>query len=194
MKFWWHCQIDGLTQGISLDDTVAITQDYAFVVLYTSTAGFASDIRLAEQIKARTPEIKIAFVGPHVTVRAEASLQASSAINFVVCGEFDYPVAEFAEGCRLEDIAGVTYRQGDRIIHNPPRQPLQDLDALPFAVDVYKRDLDFTRYSIPCLLHPNVSFYTSCVFLHLAWLSGIVHLLSLAANDEGAPLAHAQQS
>jgi radical SAM superfamily enzyme YgiQ (UPF0313 family) len=86
--------LDAPAQGISPDDTVAIAQDYEFVVLYTSTAGFASDIRLAERIKARTPGIKIAFVGPHVTARAEASLQASSAVDFVVCGEFDHPVAE----------------------------------------------------------------------------------------------------
>jgi hopanoid biosynthesis associated radical SAM protein HpnJ len=153
--------LDGPAQGISPDDTVAIARDYEFVVLYTSMAGFASDIQLAERIKAGTPGIKIAFVGPHVTARAEVCLQASSAIDFVVRGEFDYPVAEFADGRRLEDIADVSHRRDDRIMHNLPRQPLQDLDVLPFAVDVYKRDLDFTRYNIPYLLHPYVSFYTS---------------------------------
>jgi hypothetical protein len=128
--------LDGPAQGISPDDTVAIARDYEFVVLYTSMAGFASDIQLAERIKAGTPGIKIAFVGPHVTARAEVCLQASSAIDFVVRGEFDYPVAEFADGRRLEDIAGVSHRRDGRIMHNLPRQPLQDLDVLPFAVDV----------------------------------------------------------
>ena len=153
--------LDGPAQGLSPEDTVRIAHDYEFVVLYTSTAGFNSDIQIAEQIKIGKPDIKIAFVGPHVTVKAEDSLQASSALDFVVRGEFDYAVAEFAEGRPLADIAGVTYRQHDRIIHNPARQPLQDLDILPFAVDVYKRDLDYTKYNIPYLLHPYVSFYAS---------------------------------
>jgi hopanoid biosynthesis associated radical SAM protein HpnJ len=153
--------LDGPAQGITPNDAVTIAQDYEFVVLYTSTAGFTSDIRLAEEIKASHPETTIAFVGPHVTVKAEESLNASSAIDFVVEGEFDYAVAEFAEGRPLADIAGVSYRQGDRIIRNPARPLMQDLDALPFAVDVYKRDLDYTKYNIPYLLHPYVSFYTS---------------------------------
>jgi hypothetical protein len=110
--------LDGPAQGIGPDNTVAIARDYEFVVLYTSTAGFASDIRLAERIKAGTPGVKIAFVGPHVTAGAEVSLQASPAIDFVARGEFDYPVAEFAEGRRLEDIAGVTYWRDGRVIHS----------------------------------------------------------------------------
>ena len=53
--------LDGPAQGIGIDDTVSIAQDYEFVVLYTSTAGFASDIRLAERIKASTPETIAVF-------------------------------------------------------------------------------------------------------------------------------------
>jgi hopanoid biosynthesis associated radical SAM protein HpnJ len=153
--------IDGPAQGMSPDDVVKIAQGYDFVVVYTSTAGFKNDIQLAEQMKAGNPSVKIAFVGPHVTVRSEESLQVSSALDFVVRGEFDYAVAEFAEGRPLTDIAGVSYRQGERIMQNLARPPLQDLDTLPFAVDVYKRDLEITKYNIPYLLHPYVSFYTS---------------------------------
>jgi len=47
------------------------------------------------------------------------------------------------------------------VVHNPDRPTLEDLDALPFAVDVYKRDLDFRRYNLPFLKYPYVSFYTS---------------------------------
>jgi radical SAM superfamily enzyme YgiQ (UPF0313 family) len=38
---------------------------------------------------------------------------------------------------------------------------IDDLDRLPFVVEIYKRDLDLTRYSIPFILYPYVSFYTS---------------------------------
>ena len=153
--------LDGPAQGVSPEETVTIARDYEFLVLFTSTAGLKSDIRLAESIKGENPHIKIAFVGPHVTIQPDQSLNASLAIDFVVRREFDYPVAEFAAGQQLEDIAGVSYRKDGRIVHSPDRPAIHDLDALPFAVDVYKRDLDITKYHIPYLLHPYVSFYAS---------------------------------
>jgi radical SAM superfamily enzyme YgiQ (UPF0313 family) len=38
---------------------------------------------------------------------------------------------------------------------------LEDLDSLHFAVDIYKRDLDITRYNVPFLHYPYIAFYTS---------------------------------
>ncbi len=48
-----------------------------------------------------------------------------------------------------------------KIIHNPDRPAVADLDAMPDVVDVYKRDLDPTRYNVPFLLYPYVSLYTT---------------------------------
>ena len=95
-------------------------------------------------------------------------------IDFVVRGEFDHPVVEYAQGKPLAEIAGASYRKDGEIVHNPSRPPLEtaDLDKLPFATEVYKRDLKIENYNIPFLLHPYVSFYTSrgcpalCTFCH----------------------------
>ena len=153
--------LDAPSHDVTPEETIKVAAEYEFLVLFTSTAGFRSDVRLAEAIKSANADIKIAFVGPHVTVQPEQSLTASPAIDFVVRREFDYPVAEFAEGKKLEEIAGISFRKEERIVHNPDRPQIEDLDALPFAVDVYKRDLDITRYDIPYLKHPYVAFYTS---------------------------------
>ena len=153
--------LDASSHNVTPEETIKIAAGYEFLVLFTSTAGFKSDVRLAEAIKEANPDIKIAFVGPHVTVQPEQSLKASPAIDFVVRREFDYPVAEFAGGKKLDEIAGISFRKDGRIVHNPDRPQIEDLDALPFAVDVYKRDLDITRYNIPYLKHPFVAFYTS---------------------------------
>jgi hopanoid biosynthesis associated radical SAM protein HpnJ len=153
--------LDAPSHGVTPEETVDISRGYDFVVVFTSTPGFRSDVRLAELMKAANPDVKIAFVGPHVTIKAEESLRASPAIDLVARKEFDYSVTEFARGRRLEEIEGVSYREDGRIVHNPDRAPLRDLDALPFAVEIYKRDLDITRYNIPYLHHPYVSFYTS---------------------------------
>ncbi|PWT92731.1 MAG: hopanoid biosynthesis associated radical SAM protein HpnJ, partial [Acidobacteria bacterium] len=153
--------LDAPPHGVTPEETIAISKDFDFVALYTSTIGFRNDLRLAEMMKDARPDLKIAFVGPHVTVSPDDSLAASSAIDFVVRKEIDYALTEFAQGKPLEDIAGVSYRKNGHVVHNPDRPLLQDLDALPFAVDIYKRDLDITKYNVPFLLHPFLSFYTS---------------------------------
>jgi len=47
------------------------------------------------------------------------------------------------------------------VVHNPDRPDLQDLDNMPHVTEVYKRDLDVTRYNVPFLLYPYVSLYTT---------------------------------
>ena len=153
--------LDAPSHGVSPQETIRIACDYDFLVLFTSTPGFANDVRLAEMVKAVHPTIQIAFVGPHVSVSPEESLRSSTAIDFVVRREFEFAVTEFAEGKPLAEIAGVSYLENGKAIHNPDRPPLEDLDSLPFAVEIYKRDLDITRYNVPFLKHPFIAFYTS---------------------------------
>jgi hopanoid biosynthesis associated radical SAM protein HpnJ len=153
--------LDAPPHGVTPERTVEISRDYDFVALYTSTPGWKNDIRLAEMMKAARPDLRIAFVGPPVTSQPDAALKASAAIDFVVRKEIDYPLAEFAEGRSLEQIQNVSYRKNGSIVHNPERPPLHDLDSLPWATDIYKRDLDITRYNVPFLLHPYLAFYSS---------------------------------
>jgi hopanoid biosynthesis associated radical SAM protein HpnJ len=153
--------LDAPSHHVSAQETVNIAKEYEFLVLYTSTPGFPGDIRLAQRIKDANPKIKIAFVGPHVTVLPEKSLRECSAIDFVVRKEFDYAVKEFAEGKPYEEILGISYRKNGLVGHTPDRPQIQDLDALPHVTDIYRRDLDVRRYNVPFLLHPYVSLYTT---------------------------------
>lgn len=153
--------LDAPPHGVSPEQTVQIATDYDFVVLFTSTPGFSSDVRLAEMMKAAKPSLKIAFVGPHVTTQPEESLMASEAIDFVTHKEFDYTVTEFASGKPLEEIEGVSFRKNGKIIHTKQRLPIENLDALPWVTPIYKRDLNVASYNVPFLLHPYISFYTT---------------------------------
>ncbi len=153
--------VDAPPHKITIDQTVAMAPDYELLVLFTSTPGFHVDVRIAEMMKALNPSMKVAFVGPHVTVRPEESLRASPAIDFIVKREFDYQIRDYAMGKPLEEIPGVVFRKGDGFQHNAEASPIEDLDALPWVSKVYKRDLDFRRYNVPFLLQPYVSFYTS---------------------------------
>ena len=155
--------VDASPHKINWQQTVEICKDYEFLVLFTSTVGFASDVKLLGKIKEANRSLKVAFVGPHGHIRPEDTLNASEHIDFIVRGEFDYAVAEYAYGKPLDQILGASYRQDGRIVHNAPRPQLhtEELDALPFATDIYKRDLQIERYNVPFLLNPFISFYST---------------------------------
>src|SRR6516164_4980498 len=155
--------LDGPPHHISPPEVVRTPKDYEFVVLFTSTVGFYSDLRMAQAMKEQDPDVKIAFVGPHVQIKPAESLLASRDIDFVVRGEFDHAVVEYAQGKPLSEIANASYMKDGKVVHNPTRPTLQtaELDALPFATDVYQKNLTIENYNVPFLLHPFVSFYTA---------------------------------
>jgi hopanoid biosynthesis associated radical SAM protein HpnJ len=153
--------LDAPPHYISAEQTIEIAKGYEFLVLFTSTPGFPGDIGLAREIKKANPTIKIAFVGPHVSVLPEKSLRDCPSIDFVARKEFDFAVVDYAKGKPLEDITGISFLKDGKVVHNPDAPQIQDLDALPHVTDVYKRDLDVTRYNVPFLLNPYVSLYTT---------------------------------
>jgi len=153
--------LDAPSHHVSAEETINIARDYEFLVLFTSTPGFPGDIRLVKKIKDVNPKIKIAFVGPHVSVLPERSLKDCPSIDFVVRKEFDYAVYEFSQGKPLEEILGISYLKNGAVIHTADRPEIQDLDSLPHVTEVYRRDLDVTKYNVPFLLYPYVSLYTT---------------------------------
>ena len=153
--------LDASPHHISAGETIEIAKGYEFLVLFTSTPGFRGDTRLANEIKKVNAGIKIAFVGPHVTALPEKSLRECPSIDFVCRGEFDLGVVDYAQGKPLSEITGVSYLRDGSVMHNPDALQIQNLDALPHVTDVYKRDLDITRYKVPFLLHPYVALYTT---------------------------------
>jgi hopanoid biosynthesis associated radical SAM protein HpnJ len=153
--------LDAPSHHVSAEETINIARDYEFLVLFTSTPGFPGDIRLAKKIREVNPKIKIAFVGPHVSVLPERSLKDCPEIDFVVRKEFDFAAYEFANGKPLEEILGISFLKNGSVVHTPDRPEVQDLDSLPHVTEVYRRDLDVTRYNVPFLLYPYVSLYTT---------------------------------
>ena len=153
--------VDAPPHKISIEQTVRLARDFELLVLFTSTPGFHVDVKMAGMMKDANPKLKVAFVGPPVTIEPEKTLRASTAIDFVVRREFDRQIVDFANGRPLAELPGVSYRHNGAVISNPEGPPIENLDALPWVTKVYQRDLDITRYNVPFLLHPFVAFYTS---------------------------------
>jgi len=123
--------VDASPHKVNWQQTVEICKDYEFLVLFTSTVGLQSDLKLIRKIKEANPGMKIAFVGPHGHIKPDETLNASEDIDFVTRGEFDYSVTEYAHGRPPGEILGVSYRKDGKIVHNPERPQLhtEELDA-----------------------------------------------------------------
>jgi len=153
--------VDAPPDDLSVDDVARIGADFELAIIYTSTPSFANDSRIADLMKKANPGLLIGFVGPHVTVLPDESLRMAHSVDFVARREFDYSVRDVAAGIPVSNIAGLSYRDGDCIRHNPDADFITDLDSLPSVLDVYKRDLTIENYYLGYLLHPYLSLYTT---------------------------------
>lgn len=173
-SFWyptWLAQPAALVEGsklidapphrLGIEDVLGEVKTRELVVLHTSTPSFSSDIRTAEAVRAANPSALIGLVGAKAMVDPNGSLAGSPVIDFVAREEFDFTVKEIAEGRDLASVKGISWRNRDGVItHNPDREILEDMDALPFVSPVYKRDLVIENYFSGYLRHPYLSFYT----------------------------------
>ncbi len=153
--------IDAPAHDLSWDDIAHEVDDRELIVLHTSTPSFRQDIHTAELIRARNPTALIGLIGAKVAVEPDASLAASTAVDFVCRNEFDFTIKDIADGMPLAQVAGITFRDTDgTIVRNLDRPVIENMDTLPWVTPVYKRDLDHTKYFGGYLLHPYISFYT----------------------------------
>jgi len=154
--------VDAPVQRLTLEDCLKIALDYEMVVMYTSTPTLAIDVETARRIKAQKPSTITVLTGPHVSVLPEDSLKfAKGAVDIVCRGEFDYSTKELCEGREWEKVDGISFLREGKLVNTPDRLPIQDLDALPFASQIYQRDLPVNEYIIPHFKHPYVSIYSS---------------------------------
>ncbi len=173
-SFWyptWLAQPAALVEGSRLIDAPPanmgmepILEDVKnrdLVILHTSTPSFAKDVQVAQMLKDVNPKLMIGMVGAKVAVQPDESLLKGAPIDFVARNEFDYTIKDIADGMPLKDVDGITWRNADgEIITNRDRAMIEDMDALPFVTEVYKRDLKIEDYFIGYLMHPYLSIYT----------------------------------
>lgn len=154
--------VDAPVQRLDLDACLEIAKGYDMVVMYTSTPTLAIDVETARRIKAQSPSTVTVLTGPHVSVLPEETLRfAAGAVDIVCRGEFDYSTKELCEGVPREQVDGISFMKDGQVVHTTDRPPIADLDALPFASQVYRRDLPIEEYVIPHFRHPYVSIYAS---------------------------------
>ena len=128
-------------------------RDDTFIIWSTATPSIKSDLAFANEIKEIQPDIKTAVFGTHVTALAEQCLTEAESLDYIIRNEPEETLVVLAEsldkGLSVKDIQGLSYKEGkSRVIHNPPRPFIRDLDSLPFPA---WHLLELEQYKLPLI-------------------------------------------
>jgi radical SAM superfamily enzyme YgiQ (UPF0313 family) len=108
-----------------------------FVGIYSTAFGWKKAQYTASEIRRKMLNVFIAAGGPYPIAMQEQCLIDSEDVDAVVTGEGEITLVEMLERLRaenknLEGVEGVVFRQGKKIVKNPPRPLISDIDSLPF--------------------------------------------------------------
>ncbi len=135
-------------EGIKANVDAVLKHNPEMVGFSATTSGFLDAHDMAAMIKSRSPEVKAVFGGVHVSALGDSLMKNFGSIDFLCPGEGELTISELASGIDPAAIDGLIWRNGDRIITNAPRLPLDDLDGLPFPA--YEDLEGFPRgYNLP---------------------------------------------
>jgi radical SAM superfamily enzyme YgiQ (UPF0313 family) len=102
----------------------------------TTTPTIKQALAVAKITKALKPDCAVTLGGYHATFTADQLLRENEFVDVIVRNEGEYATLELADAFEndkpLHDIDGINYREGTRFVKTPTRQPIEDLDALPF--------------------------------------------------------------
>ena len=101
-----------------------------------STCNTYAVARTVETAKKVNPKILTVTGGQHFTATAEESLQTYPQIDAIVRGEGEETLAELVANAQnkaaFSKIQGLSYRHQGKIIHNPQRPLIENLEELPY--------------------------------------------------------------
>ena len=125
---------------IAHEEVLRQTREFApgFIGLYSTTFGWQKAKKTASDFRRIFgPGVFICAGGPYPIAMQERCLEDSGGLlDAAVTGEGEFTCLEIIERLEskrsLEGVQGVVCNDGGRIIINPPRPLIADLDALPF--------------------------------------------------------------
>jgi radical SAM superfamily enzyme YgiQ (UPF0313 family) len=109
-----------------------LATDPELIGFSTTTSGFMDAADMAAYIKRLRPQVKIVFGNVHVSSLGVPLLEHFPEIDYLCIGEGEGAMLDLANGEPLERISNLIFRDGQRIVSNPRRQRILNLDELPF--------------------------------------------------------------
>jgi len=119
-----------------------------YVVINITSTNYYHDMLALKTINDISPESKVIikgakFLGEYDDITA---LEKYKSLDIVIRGEVEETIKDIFENKPLSEILGITYRNGAKIIKNPQRPFIENLDSIPYPA----RDLiDNSKYIRP---------------------------------------------
>jgi radical SAM superfamily enzyme YgiQ (UPF0313 family) len=113
---------------------------YELIGLSATSFTYGRALETAKNIKAINKDIVTVLGGPHVAIEM-GSILNSPQVDYAVYGEGELTIAEFVEVLEkdrtptienLSSIKGLIFRDGHKIVTNPARSRIENLDELPY--------------------------------------------------------------
>ncbi|HJV38645.1 MAG TPA: radical SAM protein [Geothrix sp.] len=113
-----------------------------------TTSGFMDAVDLAARLKAARPGLRIVVGNVLASSLGAPLLGCFPELDFLCVGEGEGPLLDLAVGKAPAAIPNLVWRDGTRIVSNPRRPRLMDLDDLPFPA--YEKLAGFPKgYHLP---------------------------------------------
>jgi radical SAM superfamily enzyme YgiQ (UPF0313 family) len=116
--------------GFDADCAFINEQSYDFLGISATTPQIYAGFEIARAAKHSHPEVVTIFGGVHPTVMPDEVL-SSGVCDIVVRGEGESTLLDILSGKPWPAIKGISYKAEDGIVHNPEREPVENLDDLP---------------------------------------------------------------
>lgn len=156
--------IDCITKEYTTQQTIDAIKDYDpdYIVAELTTSTCFEDYEVIRQIKEAYGATKIIIGGTHATALPEKVLSECPDIDIIARQEYDFTIGEIVRaGGNYSDVLGISYRDGERIIHNADRLWLEDMDRLPFISKVYEKFLDVNDYFYAFARQPMIQIFSA---------------------------------
>lgn len=119
----------------------------------------APAIALSSAVRARHPEVPIAWGGYFPTLYPESAVNAPY-VDYAVRGQGEDTLLELLEGKPLADIRGLTWKDQGLVVHNPER-PFRQPDEYPLYP--YERIGDIDTYFRPSFLGKRTGVHQAAI-------------------------------
>ena len=117
--------------------------------------------RTLETAKQVNPHILTIAGGQHFTATAQESLETYPEIDVIVRGEGEQTLAELVKKAgkksSFPQIKGISFRYDGKILHNPPRPLIENLDNLPYPGYHFVKDI-VHKYHFAAMAGRNASY------------------------------------
>ncbi len=119
-------------------------------------------LKTIETVRRAAPGAGIVLGGPHVHIFPEETIRLPG-VDYLLTGEaeetFPLLIDRMGDDKALKNVPGLVYRRNGKVVRTPPRDFVEDLDALPFPA---RRLTPYWKYtSLTARRSPVTTMFTS---------------------------------